>query len=253
MSSVQGLGPADALLLLGAGLVAGVVNTLAGGGSLLTVPLLVVLGLPGPVANGTNRVGVAIGSAVATWRLAALGVEGTRGLGRDLLPSALGALLGAYGVVHLPAEAFERAFGGLMLVLLVPTLRGVRLGGGDAVPRHLPPPVRWLAFFAIGLYGGAFQAGVGLLLMSLLSLAGVDLVKSAHLKTALNTCFTLLALPIFLWAGQIAWSEALALGVGFAAGGAGGARLAVTGGARLIRPVLAVAVVALAGRMLGLY
>jgi hypothetical protein len=248
------LGPGDALLLFGAGLVAGVVNTLAGGGSLLTVPLLVLLGLPGPVANGTNRVGVAIGSAVATWRLAALGVEGTRGLAGDLAPSALGALLGAYGVVQLPAEDFERAFGLLMLVLLVPTLRGVRLaGGGDAPARRLPRPVRALAFFAIGLYGGAFQAGVGLLLMSLLSLAGVDLVRSAHLKTALNTCFTLLALPIFFWAGQIAWTEALVLGVGFAAGGAGGARLAVAGGARLIRPVLAVAVVALAGRMLGLY
>lgn len=241
----------DALLLAGAGLVAGVVNTLAGGGSLLTVPLLVLLGLPGPVANGTNRVGVLLGSAVATWRLAALGLSGVRDAAPLLVPSALGALLGAYGVVQLPAELFNRAFGLLMLVLVVPTLRGVRL---ETAPRAaLPPFARTLACFGVGLYGGAFQAGVGVLLLSVLTLAGIDVVRSTHIKTALNTCFTLVALPIFWFAGQIRWPEAIALGLGFVAGGALGARFAVRGGARLIRPVLACAVIALAGRMLGIY
>ena len=246
--------PSDALLLAGGGLVAGVVNTLAGGGSLLTVPLLVMLGLPGPVANGTNRVGVALGSGVATWRLTALGVSGARDAAPLLVPSALGAVLGAYGVVQLPAELFNRAFGVLMLVLLVPTLRGAGAKPGvEARARAAPAPLRFLAFFGIGLYGGAFQAGVGILLMSVLALAGVDLVRSTHVKTALNTCFTLLALPIFWWAGQILWAEALALGAGFVAGGALGARAAVRGGERVIKPVLAIAVIALAGRMLGIY
>jgi len=245
--------PSDALLLAGGGLVAGVVNTLAGGGSLLTVPLLVMVGLPGPVANGTNRVGVALGSAVATWRLTSLGVSGARDAAPLVVPSALGALLGAYGVVQLPAELFNRAFGMLMLVLLVPTLRGVHPPDPAARANALPAPLRFLAFLAIGIYGGAFQAGVGILLLSVLSLAGIEIVRSTHIKTALNTCFTLLALPIFWWAGQILWAEAFALGTGFVAGGALGARVAVRGGARIIRPVLAVAVVALAGRMLGLY
>jgi uncharacterized membrane protein YfcA len=245
--------PSDALLLAGGGLVAGVVNTLAGGGSLLTVPLLVMLGVPGPVANGTNRVGVVLGSAAATWRLGALGVSGARDALPLVLPSALGALLGAYGVVQLPAAVFERVFGLLMLVLLVPTLRGVRAPASLVHAKRVPAPLRFLAFLGVGLYGGAFQAGVGLLLISLFSLAGIDLVRSTHIKTALNTCFTLLALPIFWWAGQILWAEALALGAGFVAGGALGARAAVRGGERVIKPVLAVAVVVLAGRMLALY
>jgi hypothetical protein len=247
----------DAALLALGGAVAGVVNTLAGGGSLLTVPLLTLLGLPGPVANGTNRVGVLVGSAVATWRLAAHGVAGLRGSSAILIPGALGALLGAYGVVHLPAEAFDRAFGALMLVLLVPTLRGARIRlpreDGEHAGNRWPPALRALGFFAIGIYGGAFQAGVGILLLTLLSIAGVELVRSTHIKTAFNTCFTLLALPLFLWAQQVVWPEALVLGSGFAAGGALGARLAVRGGARVIRPFLALAIVALAGRMLHLY
>ncbi len=244
----------DAALLVAGGLVAGVANTLAGGGSLLTVPLLVMLGLPGPVANGTNRVGVLLGSAVATWRLTALGASGARGAAPLIVPSALGALLGAAGVVQLPAEWFNRIFGVLMLVLLVPTLRGTALARADDAPaRPWPAPLRAVVFFLVGIYGGAFQAGVGVLMLSLLTLAGVELVRSTHIKTALNTCFTLLALPVFWLAGQIVWPEALALGAGFAAGGALGARIAIRSGARAIRPVLAVAVVALAGRMLGLY
>jgi uncharacterized membrane protein YfcA len=242
-----------AALLSAGGLAAGFVNTLAGGGSLLTVPLLTMLGLPGPVANGTNRVGVALGSATATWRLAAEGAPGLREAAPLILPTALGALLGARLVVELPVEWFNRAFGVLMLALLVPTLRGARLSASPQPLKPARPALRFLAFFAIGIYGGAFQAGVGVLLLSALSLAGMDLIRSTQIKTALNTCFTLLALPVFYWAGQILWPEALALGVGFAAGGALGARAAVRGGARLIRPVLAVAVVALAGRMLGVY
>jgi len=243
----------DAALLALGGLAAGAINTLAGGGSLLTVPLLGMAGLPGPLANGTNRVGVLLGSATATWRLAAEGAPGLRETVPLLLPTALGALLGARLVVELPAEWFERAFGVLMLVLLVPTLRS-SLPSAPAAPRQpLSPLARFFAFAAIGVYGGAFQAGVGILLISVLALSGVDLVRSTQIKTALNTCFTLLALPVFYWAGQIVWPEALALGAGFAIGGALGARIAVRGGARVIRPLLAIAIVALAGRMLGLY
>ncbi|HEU4431100.1 MAG TPA: sulfite exporter TauE/SafE family protein [Myxococcota bacterium] len=251
----------DAALLALGGLAAGAINTLAGGGSLLTVPLLGITGLPLPVANGTNRVGVLLGSATATWRLAAEGAPGLREAAPLLVPTALGALVGARLVVELPAEWFERIFGVVMLVLLVPTLRSSQPPPASAAAaRAAPPPraplspaARFAAFAAIGVYGGAFQAGVGILLITVLSLSGVDLVRSTQIKTALNTCFTLLTLPVFYLAGQIAWAPALVLGAGFAAGAALGARLAVRGGARVIRPVLAVAVVALAGRMLGLY
>jgi uncharacterized membrane protein YfcA len=245
--------PAEAALLAGAGLVAGVVNTLAGGGSLVSVPLLVLLGLPGALANGTNRVGVLFQSAVASWRFGAEGVPGLRRALPVLLPALAGSALGAFGVARLPDESFERAFGFLMLLLLVPTLR---TSTAPAAARPVRPWPRWISlplFFAIGLYGGSFQAGVGLVLVAALSHAGFGLVEANSVKVVVNTALTGVAVPVFVWAGQVSWPFAGVLAVGFAAGGALGARLAVRGGDRLIRPVLAVAVVALAGRMLGLY
>jgi len=240
----------DALLLAGGGLIAGVVNTLAGGGSLLTVPLLTFLGLPGSVANGTNRVGVLLQSGVASWGFWREGVSGVRSALPLLLPVAAGALLGAFTISRLSDAFFERAFGVVMLVLLVPMLRP----RNPARPRQpLAPLPRALLFFAIGVFGGAFQAGVGILLLYALSAGGSDLVRGNAVKVVLNFCFSLLVLPIFVSAQQVALPEALALGTGFVAGGLAGPRIAVRGGERVLRPVLACAVVALAGRMLGLY
>jgi len=246
--------PFEILALGATAAAAGVVNTLAGGGSLLTVPLLVLLGLPGGVANGTNRVGILLQSSVAAWRFRALGVGGLRESAPVLLPVAAGALIGAWGIVQVSDALFERAFGVVMLLLLVPLLREL------AVPRPVrsEPPSRlgprWAAiFFGIGLYGGAFQAGVGIPLLFALGYAGFDLVRANAIKVIVTAVVTLTAVPVFLMAGQIAWGPAAVLAVGYSAGAALGARLAVRGGERLIRPVLAAAVIALAGRMLGLY
>lgn len=240
----------DALLLAGGGLAAGVVNTLAGGGSLLTVPLLIYAGLPGSVANGTNRIGVLLHNGVASWGFWREGVSGVRSALPLVAPVAAGALLGAFTISRLSDALFERAFGVVMLVLLVPMLRR----RDPAQPRRpLAPLPRTLLFFGIGAFGGAFQAGVGILLLYALSAGGADLVRSNAVKVVLNFCFSLLVLPIFVSAQQVALPEALALGAGFAGGGWIGPRVAVRGGERVIRPVLALAVVALAGRMLGLY
>jgi hypothetical protein len=246
--------PFDALLLVAGGLAAGVVNTLAGGGSLLTVPLLTFVGLPGTLANGTNRVGILIQNGVASWGFWREGVPGVRDAAPLVGPVAAGAVIGAYGISLAGDALFERLFGIVMLVLLVPTLRGASRSKQEAAAREpLSTPLRTLLFFGIGLYGGAFQAGVGILLIYGISWSGVDLVRTNSMKVVINFCFTLLVLPIFILSHQIAWLPALTLGAGFAMGGAIGPKIAVRGGERVIRPVLAVAVVALAGRMLGLY
>jgi len=240
----------DAAMLVGGGLAAGIVNTLAGGGSLLTVPLLVLTGLPGNLANGSNRIGVGVQTAASAWRFRQLGVSGVEDALPLLIPVCVGSLVGAFTISRIGDALFERLFGLVMLIVLVPTLRPPR---PRADGPHWSRKVSYAVFFAIGLYGGAFQAGVGLLGVAALAHAGYDLVRANSIKVVLNLVLTLFAIPAFLLAGQIAWTAALVLAAGFWAGGELGARLAVRGGERIIRPVMALAVLALAGRMLRLY
>ncbi len=242
----------EALLLIGGGFLAGIINVNAGGGSLLTVPLLNLAGVPGTIANGSNRVGVLAAnlSAVTTFRR--LGMSGLRPAVPVLLPVLVGAGLGATVSSYLTDGAFERIFGFMMVPILLLSLRKAALVNTDT-EKSWSPVVRAIVFFAVGTYGGAFQAGVGLLLLLALSRAGFDLVMANSVKVVVVLAQTLIALPIFIARGQVAWGPALVLAVGFAAGGAMGARVAVEGGERVIRPILVVAVFVLAGRMLGLY
>ncbi len=248
--------PHAALLVVG-GLVAGVVNTLAGGGSLLTVPLLVLLGLPGGVANGTNRVGILLQCLAAVWGFRREGIFEPRRVAEAAVPVVLGSLVGAFGIAHLAHATFERVFGVLMLLLLVPTLREVSGRGRAREAGAATGGSGWsrtasaLVFFAVGLYAGGFQAGVGLPLLFALLHAGHDVVRANAIKVAVIAVSTLAAVPVFAWQGLIDWGPALLLAVGFTAGGRLGARVAARGGERVVRPVLAVAVVLLAARMLG--
>jgi len=241
----------DVLLLVGGGLLAGSVNTMAGGGSMLTVPLLVLAGLPGDVANGSNRVGILASNASAAAAFRRLGVSGLSRTLPVLVPVAVGSLVGALLVARLADETFERAFGVLMVPLLLLSLRP---------PVSKPVEGRvWsgqftvLVFLAVGLYGGAFQAGIGLLLMVALSRSGMDLVVVNSVKVVVIVVVTVIALPLFIVSGRVDWGPALVLAAGFALGGALGARLTVTRGSSLIRPVMVAAVLALAGRLLGLF
>jgi len=243
--------PGDIVLLVAGGLAAGVVNTLAGGGSLLTVPLLVLAGVPGNMANGSNRVGILASNASAAAAFRRLGVSGLSRTLPVLVPVAVGSLVGALLVARLADETFERAFGVLMVPLLVLSLRPPVLKSVEG--RVWSGPFTVLVFLAVGLYGGAFQAGIGLLLMVALSRSGMDLVVANSVKVVVIMVVTVTALPLFIVGGRVDWGPAMVLAAGFAVGGALGARLTVTRGASLIRPVMVAAVLALAGRLLGLF
>ena len=156
---------------------------------------------------------------------------------------------------RLAVSTFESIFGVVMVALLVPTLRkpSQPRNVGQAPAQVWSRPTTAAVFFAIGLYGGAFQAGVGIVLIFALSRAGYDLVRANSVKVVVIAALTLIAIPVFVFEDQVAWTPAVVLALGFGLGGVLGARLAVLGGEALIRPVLVVAVVALAGRMLHLY
>ena len=115
--------PTTWLLLAVGGLVAGVINTLAGGGSLITVPMLVMMGLPATTANGTNRIGVPFQNGVAVWRFRREGLDGLRGAMPVLLPVLMGSAVGAELASNMSAQLFRQIFGLAMIALLYPMLR----------------------------------------------------------------------------------------------------------------------------------
>jgi uncharacterized membrane protein YfcA len=241
----------EILMLVGGGIVAGVVNTLAGGASVLSVPLLVLIGMPGNVANGTNRVGVLVHSFVASWRFRAAGFSGIRMALPVVAPITIGSLSGAYLMSLAADRTFERLFAVVMVLLVVPMFVPVMRARRE--PRVWGPGRSFAVFLLIGLFGGAFQAGVGLFIVAALAHMGSDLVRANSTKVVINTVLTLTALLVFIVRGQVQWIPGLVLALGFALGADLGVRLAVRGGERLIRPVLVAAVLMLAGKMFGLY
>jgi hypothetical protein len=215
------------------------------------VPVLVTLGLPATVANATSRVGVFAQSlsAVAGFRQ-----EGLRDLSVALriLPAMLVAsFLGAKLASSLDDQVFGRAFGAIML-LAMPVILWNPRPRADAASR--PPVAAWLQqviYFAIGLYSGAIQAGVGIpLTLALVGVGRLDLVRASSVKVALTTATTAVALAQFVWAGKVVWTTGLILAAGMALGGYVGSRVGARGGERLLRPVLTATVVFFAIRML---
>ncbi len=240
----------DALVLLVGGFFAGVINSMAGGGSMLTVPLLSLAGVGGTVANGTNRIAVLVQNTTGAYGFARRDVSDRARTIAVLVPVMVGALVGSLIASQIPDDLFERLFGLLMFPLLVLTLRKP---SADAASSPWPAWLTFLVFAGIGFYGGAVQAGVGLFLLLVLARSGFDLVTANAVKTILILAITVIAVPVFLYNDQIRWIPALVLSVGMGVGGYVGANIAVDGGERVIRPVLVVVVVALATRMLGLW
>ncbi|CAN5560471.1 sulfite exporter TauE/SafE family protein [soil metagenome] len=241
----------QALLLAGGGVIAGIINSVAGGGSTLTVPLLVLAGVSGNSANGSNRVGILTSSVAASASFRKLGVSGMAHAIPVMIPVLIGSLIGSIGVSRLTDEAFETVFGLLMIPLIVLAIRkpSVRVEGARIWGRTTTVVV----FALIGIYGGAVQAGVGLVLLAALTRAGFDLVTANNIKMLVTVAVTLVALPVFMFNGQVDWIPALVLAAGFTIGGWFGASVAVKGGERLIRATMIVATLVLAGSLLGFY
>ncbi len=245
---------ADPAALVGLALVAvaaGVANTLAGGGSLLTLPALVLLGLEPTVANGTNRVSVLVSAALAARSLRAATDAPAVDRG-DAAAAVAGAVLGAGVGVSLSEPVMRAVMAGALLMLLGTLVARPSAWLAEGPPR--PPAGRGLraaGFAAVGFYGGFLQAGVGLFLLAAGALlGGRDLMTANTHKLALVALFTVPALAVFVASGRVVWAPALALTVGTVAGSQLGVRLAVTLGAVWIRRALVVAALALVGRLL---
>ena len=226
--------PWDPFLLtasFGAALLAGSGNAVAGGGSALSFPILVWLGLPPVAANATNGVGLWPGSAAAAWSYRRRLADVPGGWWWLIVPSVVGGGLGAWLLLALPPSWFERiapflVIGAAGLVAVEPMLRRWIFRMAGATPdgsAGTSPAWRWAAGgsqFLVALYGGYFGAGIGILLLSSLGLLGMtDLQRANGFKNLLATTMKGVAVVYFVVKGVLIWPVAVVMAVGSTLGG----------------------------------
>ncbi|UCC79865.1 MAG: sulfite exporter TauE/SafE family protein [Candidatus Zixiibacteriota bacterium] len=224
--------------VIAAGFAAGFINTLAGSGSLITLPLLIFLGLPANIANGTNRVAILLQNVVAVGSFRRQRVLDMRAGNMLALPAVVGAVIGAQIAVNLDEFIIRRTVGILMVVMFFVVLIKPRrwLEGKTGDEKGFSLILKIFAFFLIGVYGGFIQAGVGIFLLAGLVLgAGYDLVRANAVKLLIVLCFTFFALIIFMLNGQVQWKTGMVLALGNMAGAWIASRMAVRRGAKFVR------------------
>ncbi len=240
------------LLLVGAGLVAGTINSIAGGGSLLTLPLLIFVGLPPTIANATNRIAIFVGGVGATSSFHRRGLIPFEWVRFALGPALVGVLLGTWGALRIGDVAFERV---LAVILVLAAVWIIWHPIKPVVSGDAPIPEggrRWVlrgAFFLLGCYSGFIQAGIGFLFLALLSANGLDLVRGNAVKVPLVLVFTGLSIPLFAMNGMLDWSAGLMMAGGQFFGAKLGVHLQVLKGQAWVRNVLTVAIVVFAIRL----
>lgn len=239
-------------LLFVAGVVAGILNVLAGGGSLLTLPLLIFMGLPSAVANGTNRIAIFCQNIFA---IQGFRKRGVMPLELALLctpPALLGSWIGANLAITLDDQLFNRLLAVIMIGVLIFTAVDPmkRFRQEEAVFSGLRKSLLVLSFFAVGIYGGFVQAGVGFLVITALLVHGLDLVRINAIKVFVIFAYTFIALGVFVYHGQVDYSLGLALAAGNSVGGMIGPKLAVDKGHDWIKKVVSLTVLVFALKLL---
>ena len=241
------------VVLFLAGLAAGTVNSIAGGGSLFTLPLLIFLGLPPTVANATNRIAVLSGGIGASETFRRSGLVPVSWLKLAAPPALIGAVLGTVAALMVPDLAFQRILS-IVLVLAAGWLFWNPIRPPDE-GRHFPPAgtARWISravFFLVGVYGGFIQAGVGFIVLTITSANGLDLIRGNAVKAPLVFLFTLATVVLFTYSGMINWGMGLALAAGRILGATFGVRLQILKGQDWVRHVLTLIILACAFRLM---
>jgi uncharacterized protein len=209
--------------------IAGSINTLAGNGSAITLSILTeLLGLPGNIANGTNRVGVLLNGMGSTWgfyRGGKLKLENSKHI---IITVVAGAVIGGLIALNISNEQFMGLFRFLMVAMLVVILvKPQRWLKKARSASQLPRPVLLFLYFLVGIYGGLIQMGMGVFFLAILViLDGYNIIYANAIKVAVVTVFTILMVALFQYRGFIEWPIGLLMGVGQFIGGWYTAKLA---------------------------
>lgn len=227
--------------VVAAGLLAGFINTLAGSGSLITLPMLMFAGLDPVMANGTNRVAIFLQNVVAVGSFRKQKVFEYSEAKWMAIPALVGSLIGALIASRIDKDVMEKVIAGLMFVMFFVVLLKPEAWIKQQAGSIAPKPSVWqvIIYFGVGLYGGFIQVGIGLFILASLVLgSGLELVKANAIKVFIVLLYTPIALIVFALNSQVDYKIGLVLAVGNMLGAFVATKMAVKWGAVFVRYIL---------------
>jgi len=225
-------------LLFGTGLAAGFVDSIAGGGGLITVPVLMSLGLGPKEALGTNKLQATFGSGSAAWHYTRAGTVEFKDCARGFVFSLLGAALGALAVQQLDPSFLKRSIPVLLLAVGLYVLFKPQLGAKDLRPRMSQTWFELTFGVGIGFYDGFFGPGTGTFwAMACVLCLGMNLMRATGYTKVMNFASNLSSLALFLIGGRVLFLAGIVMGIGQLLGARLGARMVITRGTKFIRPI----------------
>jgi hypothetical protein len=243
-------------VLIISGVLVGFINTLAGGGSVISLSVLMLMGLPAPVANGTNRIAIAVQTLTATSSFRQQKVLDHRKGIFLAIPATVGSVIGAFIAVDINEVILERAMAVIMLIMLIFMVynpKKLLYGRQELIDRKV---TFWqvIIFFFIGLYGGFIHMGVGYFLLAALVLSGgYDLVKANAVKVFIVLIYVVISFFVFIFNDQVFWKYGLILTIGNVFGAYIASRLAVQKGVVFVKWVIIVVILVMSGHLFNLY
>jgi len=238
-------------LLLLTGLAAGFVDSIAGGGGLVTLPVLLSLGMPPQVALGTNKLQATFGSGSAAWHYGRAGLIDFRACRLGVIFTLIGATLGTLLVSQLPPDALKQTIPWLLLGIAVYFLFQPKLGDTDVRGRMAPGWFHFIFGLGIGFYDGFFGPGTGTFWAVAYMLGlGFNLTRATAHTKVMNFTSNLASLVVFLAGGHVHFAAGACMGLGQLLGARLGSKVVIRKGTKLIRPIFIVVVLAITARLL---
>lgn len=238
-------------LLFITGLLAGLIDSIAGGGGLITLPVLLGIGLPPQMALGTNKLQSSFGSGSAMLTFIRSGKVKLSDCYTGIIFTAIGAAIGAVAIQMLDPSFLRKLIPWLLIAIVIYTLMTPRLGFDDIHPRMEQKAFFLLAGLTLGFYDGFFGPGTGSFWVMLLIFAlGFNMTKATAYTKVMNFTSNIASLIFFIAGGSVLWREGLVMGVGQFIGGRIGAHIVVSKGTKFIRPLFIIMVLAITARLI---
>jgi uncharacterized membrane protein YfcA len=238
-------------LLFLTGLAAGFVDSIAGGGGLITIPVLLNIGLPPQLALGTNKLQATFGSTSAMWHYGRAGLIDFKSCRLGIICTFIGATLGTLIVSRLKPDLLRQAVPWLLVVIAFYMLFRQKVGESDRQPRMETGTFHFVFGGLLGFYDGLFGPGTGTFwAMAYMLGLGFNLTKATAHTKVMNCTSNVASLVIFAVAGNVHLLAGLCMGLGQLLGAHLGSKIVIRNGAKFIRPVFITVVLAVTARLL---